>query len=164
MHGAVGVVGRAGIHGRFVAPFLERREIERDPFTRRERPHEQLAEALRLVEVDDTLLVQLEHREEPHDHFELGARADRQVAEAHRARRRQEREDRLDRIADAGPDRRDVLGVDFGLDLGRESLARRREERVERDPFERVRSERAEGLLGTGAARDAATGVGEAAC
>ncbi len=60
---------------RLVAPLFERGEVERHAFAGRERAHHEVAEALDLLEIDDALLEQLEHREEPHDDFELlGAR------------------------------------------------------------------------------------------
>ena len=72
----------------------------------------------------------------------------REVAEAHRAGGRQQREDRLDRVAHAGPDRRDVVGRRTSGDRLREQTrARGGEERVERDPLQRVGRERAERLL-----------------
>ena len=63
----------------------DRREVELDAFAGRERPHHEVAEALDLFEIDDTLLEQLEHGEEAHDDLELLGRAEREVAEAHRA-------------------------------------------------------------------------------
>ena len=70
---------------RFVAPLVERVEVERDPFTRRERTHDQRAEALELLVVEESLLVELEHREEPHDDLELLVHTDDQLAEIDRA-------------------------------------------------------------------------------
>ena len=80
--------------------------------------HHEVAEAPGLLEVDDALLVELEHREEPHDDLELLVVSDVRSRKRTAPRRRQQREHRLDRVAHAGADRRDVIGADLGLRLG----------------------------------------------
>ena len=156
------VSSAAGSSVGFVAPLLERGEVERDALAGLQRAHAELAEVLELLEVDRALLEQLEHREEAHDHFELGAGTGREVAEADRARRGQQREHRVDRVAHAGPDRRDVVGAHLRLDLGREAALGRGQEHVERDALERVRRQRSERLFGAGGARNRPRGLGDA--
>ena len=89
-------------------------------------------------------------------------RADREVAEPHRAGGRQQREDRLDRVADArrGSARRDRC--DLGRRRREQPRTRGGEERVERHPLQRIGRERSERLLRAGAAGDRAARVGEA--
>ena len=75
--------GRVEIVGdRF--PLFHRDEIE-DRLRDFEAPHREVAERLDLGEVDDALLVELEHREETHDHFDPVLDARDQRAETHRS-------------------------------------------------------------------------------
>ncbi len=80
---------------------------------------------LELLEVDDALLEQLEHGQEAHDDLELLGDAVGELAETHRAVRGQQREHRVDRVAHAGPDRRDVRGLHFLGGRGRREAAPR---------------------------------------
>src|SRR5690242_4594029 len=126
------------LHGRaiLVAPLFERRQVERDAFSGRERPHDKFSEASDLVEIDDTLLEQFEDREESHDHFELHRDTERELLEPDRAVAGQEREHALDGVAHTGTHRRDVLGVDFFARLRCEPPPSGLEQLVEREPFE----------------------------
>ena len=78
----------------------------------RDAPDLEHAEVLDLLELDDALLVQLEHREEANDRVEPAHRVGSERAERDGALGGKAVEDDRDRFRDARADRRDVLGVD----------------------------------------------------
>ena len=84
-----------------------------------------------------------------------------EVAEAHRAGGRHEREDRLDRFAHADPDRREVIGANFGRRGWEQPGSGGREEGVERNALQRVGSQRSERLFRARAAGEGARSLGQ---
>ena len=124
-----------------------------------EAAHDQLTEILELHDVDHALLVELEHREEPHHHLEPGLDAGDEGTEAHGLRRGEQAQQRLDRVADAGAHRGDVFGVDDRLGLGRQHAQRGGAQRGGADPLQRVGDEPTVGLLRPGEAGHTAAGA-----
>ena len=79
-----------------------------------EPPDGEVAERLDLVDVDDALLVELEHGEEPHDDLDAVVDPGDERAEAHRRGAAQLHEQRVGGVAHADADRRHVVEVDLG--------------------------------------------------
>ena len=146
---------------RRVVPVVEAGGVERD-LARAEAAHEQLAEVRELREVDDALLVELEHGEEAHHELEAARYTGGERPEAHGLGLGQQPQHRLDRVADAGPHRGDVLGVDHHLGHRGEHPERGRLQRLGAHPFERIGLQEAVRLLRTGAPRNTALGAADA--
>ena len=119
-----------------------------------------VAEVAGLVELDQALLVQLEHGEEAHDDLEpLDQRAG-ELAERDAPDARQLVEQLLDRVGDAGPDRGDVVEVDARHRLRRDRPQEGGAQVVGGDAGEQVGRELEEAVLQAGGARVGAAGLG----
>ena len=144
------IVGRFGAgHGRLV-PVGDARRVQRG-LTLDETPDPQVAEVRELLDVDDTLLVQLQDGEKAHDHVEAFGRVAGDEPEGDELALREMIEHDDDRVGDTRPDRRDVIGVDDRRELRGQRPAGRRQQLLGPDPFERIGDQRPERLLGPAA-------------
>ena len=144
------------VGGRLVVPVVEAGGVERD-LAGPEAAHEQLAEVRELREVDDALLVELEHREEAHDELEPRRHARRRGRGSSSARTAGSRRSTVSTasrtLARTGA-MCSVSTIDR-RDRG-EHAERGRAQRVGADALERVGHEQAVRLFGAGAPRHAA--------